>query len=50
MPSADTQSATVSHVATEDITTIGLAIEKLKAVKEFDINTERNDQVISIIY
>lgn len=44
MPSGDTQSATVSHVAQEDTALITQYIQNLWTVKEFDMETERIDQ------
>ena len=49
MPCADTQSATVSHVDTGDTKDIDRYITNLCYVKEFDINTERDDQKLTEI-
>ena len=49
MPSADTQSATVSWVDPQDTKDIDQYIANLWDVKEFDINTERDVQKITEI-
>ena len=44
MPSGDTQSATVSYVAEDDVTNISSYITNLADVVEMNLNTERDLQ------